>query len=199
MKTTIFKISSIFLLWGLMGAGCEKEEKLLWEISPDSNSTVIQKEVDGIEFKFCLLNEQGEPATVFNEGENIIFLFSFKNNLPDSIIVTPEFINNDFFRVNKLNKNNLIDIGRPWTGVWCYYSGEPHEFIVHSSKTKSLQCPWVLTDTNAPDYPLCISESMDYLGSGEYFTSFRLNFHYVFDNESIIIEDKEFKINFKIN
>lgn len=199
MKTILLKISVIFLFLSLMGAGCEKEDELLWEISPESNTAVIQKEVDGIEFKFCLLNEKGEPATVFNEGENFTFLFSFKNNLADSIIVSPEFINTDFFRVNKLNENNLIDIGRPWTGVWCYYSGEPHEFIVQSSKTKSLQCPWVLTVTNAPDYPLCISESKDHLSKGEYFTSLRLNFNYVFNNELITIKNKEFKINFKIN
>ncbi len=199
MKTTIFKISAFILLLALVVAGCEKDDEQILEISPASKTAVIQKEVDGIEFKFCLLNEKGEPATVFKEGENFTFFFSFKNNLADSIIVSPEFINNDFFRVFKLNENNLLDTGKPWTGVWCYYSGEPHEFIVQSSKTKSLQCPWVLSATNMPDYPLCISESKDYLSKGEFFTTLSLNFSYSFDDKLITIKNKEFKINFKFN
>lgn len=85
MKSTILKISAFLLLFSLMGAGCEKNEELFWEISPDSKSAVIQKEVDGIEFKFCLLNEQGEPATVFSEGENFTFQFAIKNNRSGSL------------------------------------------------------------------------------------------------------------------
>ena len=85
MKTTLLKISFIFLFLCLMGAGCEKEDELLWEISPDSKSAIIQKEVDGIEFKFCLLNEQGEPSTIFNEGENFIFQFSSENKRKDTL------------------------------------------------------------------------------------------------------------------
>jgi hypothetical protein len=57
----------------------------------------------------------------------------------------------------------------------------------------------VLTATNAPDYPLCISESKDYLSKGEYFTSLKLNFSYAFNDKLITIKNKEFKISFKIN
>jgi len=85
MKTTLLKISFIFLFLSLIGAGCEKDEELLWEISPDSETAVIQKEVDGIEFKFCLLNEEGDPATVFNEGENFTFQFSSENKRKDTL------------------------------------------------------------------------------------------------------------------
>lgn len=85
MKTALLKISITLLFLGFIGAGCEKEDELFWEISPDSKTAVIQKEVDGIEFKFCLLNEQGEPATVFNEGENFTFQFAIKNNRSESL------------------------------------------------------------------------------------------------------------------
>jgi hypothetical protein len=34
---------------------------------------------DGVEFKLCLLNEQGEPAAVFREGENFSFRFEMEN------------------------------------------------------------------------------------------------------------------------
>jgi hypothetical protein len=198
MKTTILKFSALLLLFSLIGAGCEKEEDLFELQIGDKDATLI-KEVNGIEFKFCLLNEQGEPATVFNEGENFTFQFSITNFKKDSIIITTEFINDEFFRVYRMTGDSKSDMGKPWTGVWCYYSGEPKEFILQSSKIKSLQCPWVLTVKEKPDYPLCVSESKDYLGRGEYFTSFNLNFHYIFNNESVIIKEKEFKINFKIN
>lgn len=63
--------------------GCQKEQDptVLWEIASDSKTSVIQKEGEGIEFRFCLLDEQGEPATVFNEEENFSFSFSFKNQM----------------------------------------------------------------------------------------------------------------------
>lgn len=85
MKTTLLKFSIFSLLFALMGAGCEKNDELLLEISPDSKTTVIQKEVDGIEIKFCLLNEKGEPATVFKEGENFSFNLSIRNNRAESL------------------------------------------------------------------------------------------------------------------
>lgn len=49
-----------FLLLNLMMSGCENNDEMSWEISPDSKSFLIQNEVDGIVFKFCLLNVQGD-------------------------------------------------------------------------------------------------------------------------------------------
>ena len=103
-------------------AACEDKTDDLWgEISPDSKSQVIEKEIDGITFKFCLLNEQGKPATIFNEGENIIFSFSLKNNLKEDISIPTQFINDDFYRVYE---NNNIDMGKAWTGTWCNFCNE---------------------------------------------------------------------------
>jgi len=112
MKTALLKISFIFLLLSLMGAGCEKDEELLWEISPDSKTAVIQQEVDGIEFKFCLLNEKGEPATVFNEGENFTFQFSLKNNTKEAIPFYDYgfYVTNDFFSV----RSERVNFGKPF-------------------------------------------------------------------------------------
>jgi len=70
---------------------------------------------------FCLLNEQGKPATIFNEGENIIFSFSLKNNLKEDISIPTQFINDDFYRVYE---NNNIDMGKAWTGTWCNFCNE---------------------------------------------------------------------------
>jgi hypothetical protein len=196
MKTILLKISFIFLLMSLMGAGCEKDEELLREIYPDSKTSAIQIELDGIEFKFCLLNEKGEPGTVFNQGENFTFYFSFSNNMKDPIIVTTEFISSDFFRVYRSLDNN--DMGKPWTGVWCNYSLAPQEINLAPSNIKQLFCPWILTQDNTPEYPLCMSESKDYLAKGKYETSFNLDFHFTMNGKKNIINGLIFKINFEI-
>ncbi|MGI5913719.1 MAG: hypothetical protein ACOX5K_03220 [Bacteroidales bacterium] len=203
MKTNIFNICLPMLL--LCGAitlgcerGCEKDENRIWEIFPDSETTVVQNVVDGIEFKFCLLNEAGEAATVFNESENFIFLFSFKNLMNDDITVTTEFIVDDFYRVYKRSSNDLIDMGKPWTGTWCEYSLVPHEISLEPNMEKTIKCPWILTETDYPDHPLCMSESKDYLAIGEYVTSFDLDFHYKINNQEKNITGETFKINFKI-
>jgi hypothetical protein len=49
--------------------------------SPASRKTGFVHTVrkDGVEFKLCLLNEQGEPAVVFREGENFSFRFEMEN------------------------------------------------------------------------------------------------------------------------
>jgi hypothetical protein len=116
MKSFSIKIGAISLLIILMGSGCKKnnDSSSLWEITPQSGKVFIQNEMNGIEFNFFLLNKEGQPATIFNQGENFTFSFSFKNNSQDPIIVTSEFINPDFLRVY-LSQNN-IDMGRPWTG-----------------------------------------------------------------------------------
>ncbi len=96
MKTSIFKISAFILLLALVGAGCEKDDEQILEISPASKTAVIQKEVDGIEFKFCLLNEKGEPATVFKEGENFSFLFAMTNKSGKKLYLDNRFLDGDF-------------------------------------------------------------------------------------------------------
>jgi hypothetical protein len=83
MKIKIFKLSLIALLLSFISAGCQKDD--IFELDIGDENAVILKEIDGIEFKFCLLNEQGKPATVFDEGENFTFLFAIKNNRSESL------------------------------------------------------------------------------------------------------------------
>ena len=197
MKTTLLKISFIFLFLSLMGAGCEKDDELLWEISPDSETAVIQKEVDGIEFKFCLLNEQGEPATIFNEGENFTLQFSFKNNTPDTIVATPGFINEDFFRVYQLLDSEQKDLGKPYDGIWCEFVAISNYFKLKAKETGGLQCPWVSLQGEDPR-PFCVSKTRDFLARGDYFTKIKLEFHYKTKSKELIIKDVFLKINFEI-
>lgn len=184
----------------LLSAGCEKEvaqlEEQTWEISPDSKNAVIQKEVNGIEFKYCLLNEAGEPATVFNQEENFTFSFSVKNNVEDTLTITTEFISSEFFRVYHTIDN--IDMGKPWTGLWCQFSGAPHTLKLPPAQSIQLNCPWVLAENNIPDYPLCMSESKNPLAKGEYYTKLNLDFHFAKKGKNEQINNKIFKINFII-
>ena len=172
MKTTILKISLIFLLLLTMGAGCEKDEDFL-ELPIGAENPVILKEVDGIEFKFCLLNEQGEPATVFNEGENFTFDFEFKNLTYDSISFSLSFINDDFFRIRNDNK----DYEKSWQSVLCEFASLPEYFSLQKGETSILQLPWVITNKfKGSIYPFCPSSQKEFLTLGNYYTQFELNF-----------------------
>jgi len=170
-------------------------DDLSWDISPDSKSQVIEKEINGIAFKFCLLNEQGKPATVFNEGENIVFSFSLMNNLKESISISPEFINDDFYRVYGYNNT---DMGKAWTGTWCDFRYEKMVIELQSNEQKALNCPWLLSDNFKADYPLCKGDDMNPLPKGEYFTSLHFDLSYNVDGKQKDIKNVTFKINFKI-
>jgi len=168
MKHKVLKLSTVILpiIIGIafISAGCQKDDDI-FELQIGDENAVIVKEVDGIEFKFCLLNEQGKPATVFNESENFTFQFSFKNVITDTIIVTTEFINKDFFRVDKINGSMLINKGKPYTGTWCNFSGEPKNYKLDLNAEKTIKCPWVFHN-NMDIYPLCVSVSKNYLDKG---------------------------------
>lgn len=192
----IFKLSTVILLFSFITAGCRKDD--IFELDIGDENAVIQHQVNGIEFKFCLLNEEGEPATVFNEGENFTFQFSFRNLKKDTIIVTTEFIYNEFFRVYQVSGDNLIDKGKPWTGVWCDFSLNPQEFILTPNKMVTMQFPWILNVNSINFSPLCSNIKLEHLDIGKYLTGFDLNFHYQLNGKENIINKLKFKINFEI-
>ena len=104
MKTKILKLSTVILFLLFIGASCQDDEDL-FEIQIGDENAVIQKEIDGIEFKFCLLNDDGEPSTVFNEGENFTFQFSIKNNINDTL----PFSDYGFYKLNDFYAVKSID------------------------------------------------------------------------------------------
>jgi len=166
------------------------------EISPDSEAQVIEKDIDGIVFKFCLLNEQGKPATIFKKGENFVFSFSFKNNLTKNISVPTQFINDDFYRVYR---NNNIDMGKAWTGIWCNFRYEKMIIELSPYEYKQLHCPWLWSENFWPDYPLCkADDGMNPLSQGKYSTTLHFDFIYTIDGEQKNIKDIIFQINFNI-
>jgi hypothetical protein len=189
MKRKILKFAAIVML--LAGTAIACESKI-----DDQESSIIEKEIDGIAFKFCLLNEQGEPATVFNEGENIIFSLSFKNNLEKNVFLSTEFINTDFYRVYG-DKNT--DMAKAWTGVWCNYNYEDMLIELSPHKHKQFNCPWLLLDIFQPDYPLCKGDNMNPLSVGKYSTTLHFDLSYIMGEQRKSIKNINFKINFYIN
>jgi hypothetical protein len=144
---------------------------------------------------FCLLNEQGEPATVFKEGDNFSFNFSLENNLKKSIFISTQFINDGFYRVYG---DNNIDMGKAWTGVWCEFRNEDMVIELLPHEKKPLSCPWFVSNNFLPDYPLCKGESMPPLPIGEYSTTLSLDFYYIVEKQQKDIKGINFKINFQI-
>jgi len=198
MKIKILKLSVIILLFSFISAGCQKDD--IFELDIGDENAVIQKEVNGIEFKFCLLNEQGEPSTIFDEGENFTFQFSFKNLKEDTIIVTTEFVDDEFFRVYQVIGTEHIDKGKPWSGIWCDFSLTPQELVISKMDTGIISIPWTVDRGTMSYSPLCSFKTKKKpLNIGRYQTSFDLNFHYKIDRKERIIDDLKFKINFEIN
>jgi hypothetical protein len=196
MKTKILVQAGILLLLLFLEVSCEKDQDArLLQIYPKENNSIIYSESD-IAFRFCILNQEGDPSTILKYGENFTLYFSFTNKMQDTIFVTTEFIDSNFFRIFNFIRN--VDMGKPWTGIWCQFSLEPHIIILAPNKTKELKCPWILKEDNKPDYPLCMSESKEFLPSGEYFTNINLNFHFSEGASEYILNDTCLKINFKI-
>ncbi|MDR2126739.1 MAG: hypothetical protein LBP63_07910, partial [Prevotellaceae bacterium] len=99
MKKTILKTTAILLiLAGVVACGKENADNVdFHEITIGSANPVINYAANGIEFEFCLLNEQGEPSTIFNEGENFSFYFKIANRNNDGLQISKGFLNNLVF------------------------------------------------------------------------------------------------------
>ena len=101
----MFKITAIVLMLAGRFYSCidkeyvETSNDFFWEIPLNSKNSVINKKVDGIEVKFCLLNEKGKPATQFKQGENFSFYFAMINHRKDKLN-TLDFLECDIRRSN---------------------------------------------------------------------------------------------------
>jgi hypothetical protein len=194
MKAKQMIIPFILMLIMVAGVGCKNDEVVM-QLEVNSQTSVIQKKVAGINFRFSLLKARYQPSTVFKEGENIIFSFSIENALQDTIFVSTDFITPDFYRVFK---SDNIDMGKPWTGLWCDYSLAKEELAIAPSNVKELNCPWVLNPSIQADYPLCMSQSKSYLMAGDYYTFINLGFHYRINKKPRSIENLKLLINFRV-
>ena len=203
MKPTIIKTSLIFQLFIIIGTGCKKEPDNLtfYEISNNSETKTIQEEIDNIEFKFCLLNEQNEPATTFNKGENFSFCFTVTNNKNEKLYFDPFFAyskENDFFRV--FNSNNQ-DIGKPFVflgydkvgiGAYPFGMGKSYTFIQQWTDSRDSIWNW--------QHGYYKRANQQPLTADRYYTDFRYQFEFDSGNsESLAYKyDIRFKIYFEI-
>ncbi|QIA09057.1 hypothetical protein [Draconibacterium halophilum] len=189
MKPTILKLSTLFLFLLFIGASCQNDEDL-FEIQRGDENAVIQKEVNGIEFKFCLLNEAGEPATVFNEGENFTFQFSIKNNTKKDIFFDTTVTNADgFFEVH----DELKNYGGPFEKPTYDLLRMPTP--IGTGEITGLNIKWIPEDDEwAFGTTEFVKAQTESLKAGEYYSMFS----HKFDFESIKTNDISFKINFEI-
>ncbi len=200
MNKIILKLCPVLLLFILISAGCKEDD--IFELKIGDENAVILKEVNGIEFKFCLLNEQGEPSTVFEEGENFSFQFVIRNNKEESLpFFDTGFLKlKDFFAVNSKSK----------------YFGKPYLYDL-STDSNLYTYPiihWLQADSISTFTDTWINDSKDRLeiegksifplnsplGKGLYYSGFTYNFTFGFQDKNPVYESGKltFKINFEI-
>ena len=127
--------------------------------------------LDSIEFEFRLLNDQGQPATTFKEGEKIIFSFLITN----SSIINIAWYNwckvysdKDLYAVFKLvtddkGEDHYSFIGLPFEPpVLCM----DRPILIESGQSYYLKAQWLFNPTNKV------------LSPGEYKVEFGLSFEF---------------------
>lgn len=119
-----------------------------------------------IDFRFELLNEQGNASTTFKHDENFYFSFKMENKTNDKLFFNTNFVNDEFFMVYHIGQNGLEKIGKPYKNVFCLQVGGQNflspginEFII----------PW-MPDSNFCCPPFCEIENNTPLSEGSYET-----------------------------
>jgi hypothetical protein len=174
--------------------GCDKD----WEISPGIGRDVIQKKVDGIVFKFCLLNEHGKAATVFNEGENFSFYFAVTNKSGKKLDFDAAFAEtnrNDFCTVYNSEGLNL---GKPFDMLGALYIGTAASPF-KDGETYIFEVPWSDNRDSVWFWDVATYESTHQqpLEKGNYHTGF--NHRFRFNGEQRVYTDTlSFRINFRL-
>ncbi len=192
--------------------GCNKEPvEPVTELPADGSQKVIRVEENGIGIEFCLLNEQGEPATVFKEGENFKFHLGIVNNVKeyDSLYLVTDFLGNPgLFMVYKENNDT---VGKPvkWEGMNEISDGYP----IFNGKEWKIEFPWHEERGSAKPYDYethihifqhyFMGLAQPYLPTGKYYTAFTQHFclgSYVNrpNNEYFCTDTLQLKIHFEI-
>jgi hypothetical protein len=180
-------------------SGCsDKSGEMNFEIAANAQNAVIQKEINGIEFKFYLMNEKGEPATVFNQGENFSFYFSVTNKTKDNLYFDTNFISPTFFRVFSSDKQDFGSSFQMLTALDIGVAAFPFDV----NQTYSFQESWIDTRTTSWGWLQGSYKSVlkDPLPKGNYYTEFKhlFSFYRTQGDSKLTTDTLNFKINFKI-
>ena len=113
-----------------------------WSIEHDSENPVIDSRVDDIKFKFCLLNKDSVPATVFKQGENFYFYFDIMNVSEELITVNEMDIlmEEDVFMVYLAGTN--VQAGKPWYTKGCRYVNIIGSMEIPVNNSYDIIIPW---------------------------------------------------------
>jgi len=147
-----------------------------------------------VEAAFQLLNEAGQPATVYNEGESFQFLFVIRNKTGMQLTFNPDFIEEDFFRVFRLEQSGFVSMGKPYQNAFCQFG--VGQFIIAPGEEYRFNIPWVPEDGNNY-YPFCLTNKNDPLSKGKYRTAIEKPIHVTYEGGAITIAER-FVIDFEI-
>lgn len=120
---------------------------------------------------FQLLNERGQPAASFPQGQNIIFRFQLINHSDQAVhFAAPLFDTRQFLEVTT---RGGISFGKPYTGVLCTTIGA-YQVAAHDTMTFSI--PWVAAAAYPTSSRFCGHAATTYLPVERYRTCFAPSF-----------------------
>lgn len=168
--------------------GCEKSQELSL-----NESTLL---LDSLRLEFRILDEQGLPSTNFRQGDNFIFSFLIINESSQHVSFLQSIDDiEDFFRVDAISNDTLVDMGKPWEIIFCeYILGIP----IKSNDTLALEIPWTIKDQSFNSSHFCLTESKHPLKAGKYKTGFSSTFSFLNGEEEFTSERNKFEVEFKI-
>lgn len=119
---------------------------------------------------FQLLNEQGQEAVVFPQGQNFIFRFQVTNTSDQDIYVdNPVIDTREFLDVFSTVEKQQVSVGRPYSGIFCEYIGG---YTVAAHQAITFTIPWVDAAAYPTSFPFCGHAPTTYLPTGHYHTAF---------------------------
>jgi len=189
MKTPATNLTFLILLiTSILFVSCEKDE--FYELEINDKNPVIEKSINGIDFKFCLLNENGVPVTMFNEYENITFQFSITNKTGNDIYYDESVINSDgFYEI----MDKTISYGAPFKKPVFFNLRMPTP--IGNGVVTGINIKWIPEEE---EWNLGLANFLkaetNPLQKGIYYTEFS----HEFDFDSVKTEKLKFRINFEI-
>jgi hypothetical protein len=184
-------------------SGCQKDD-ILFEILPSGTNPEIVQVIDSIEFKFCLLDEEGIPSTTFPEGENFSFYFSMKNMRSKSLPFYDYsfFESDDFFEV----KTGDQSLGHPYVFLGDRGTMELRYLLSKmpsgSHFPYAISVPWHNSGTDIWEMGYCRFKSAGkaQLSKGRYTTKFTHSFSFGMPGKDPVLKTPKltFLINFEV-